>query len=111
MIVAVRDHVYQEVGGGSKEEAENGIADCAADCRADGSMGGKRHNGHRIAHLEIFGECMLECSARRLWWRNGIRDGLKIRFPQGIEGSSPSRSTTERSSHGTFCSWIFSSVG
>ena len=23
-------------------------------------------------------------------WRNGRRDGLKIRFPQGSEGSSPS---------------------
>jgi hypothetical protein len=28
-------------------------------------------------------------------WRNGIRDGLKIRFPHGIEGSSPSRGTTD----------------
>ncbi len=28
------------------------------------------------------------------WWRNGIRARLKIAFPQGIEGSSPSHGTT-----------------
>lgn len=30
-----------------------------------------------------------------LVWRNGIRNGLKIRFPQGIESSNLSTSTSK----------------
>ena len=29
------------------------------------------------------------------WWRNGIRARLKIAFPQGIVGSSPTHGTNE----------------
>ncbi len=39
------------------------------------------------------------------WWRNGIRARLKIVFPYGIEGSSPSHGTSLRRSF----SWLAAS--
>lgn len=37
------------------------------------------------------------------WWRNGIRDGLKIRFQRWIEGSSPSQGTIKVNLFRSFC--------
>ncbi len=103
LVVAMGDHVDEKVRGGSQEESEDRIANCAANCSPNGCMGGKRHNGSMIAHLEFFGENVLEFGSRTPRWRNGIRDGLKIRFSQGIEGSSPSRGTKRKG--------MFSSAG